>query len=210
MNVTIIGASAGVGLLAVETALSRNHKVTALSRSFESISNHENLNVITGDATNVEILKRSILNAEGIIITLGTGKSTKPTTLYTRAAHSLIQAMNELQTDVPVIVLTGFGAGESAKYQSFFMKIIFSLMLKSVYENKTKMEEMIEGSNLRWEIVRPGMLNDEPFSGRYRVEVEYRKGMSIGGISRADVADFLINQVEDPTLLGKYPALSNK
>lgn len=90
------------------------------------------------------------------------------------------------------------------------MKIIFGLLLKAVYKNKTQMEEMIASSEMKWELVRPGALNDKPYSGKYRIETTYRKGMNIGSISRSDVADFLIRQAETPALAGKYPALSNK
>ena len=72
------------------------------------------------------------------------------------------------------------------------------------------MEEVIAASKMNWEIVRPGVLTDKPLSGVYRVETHYHKGMNIGQISRADVADFMIKQAENPTELGKYPALSNK
>ena len=90
------------------------------------------------------------------------------------------------------------------------MKIIFWLLLNAVYKNKTLMEEMIAKSTIKWEFVRPGMLNDKEFTGKYRVETNYAQGMNIGSISRSDVADFLLKQAENPTELGKYPALSNK
>ncbi|WP_379966276.1 NAD(P)-dependent oxidoreductase [Epilithonimonas sp. UC225_85] len=210
MNITILGASAGVGLLAVQKAIERNHNVTTLSRNTDALPEHKNLKKIKGNATNIPDLKKAIQGADAVVVTLGTGTSTKATTLYTDAAKAILQATKELDSNIPFIVLTGFGAGDSSKFQGFFMKIIFSLLLKDVYKNKTQMEEMIAASNLKWEFVRPGMLNDKPFSGKYRIETEYKKGMNIGAISRSDVADFLIKQAENPTLISKYPALSNK
>lgn len=210
MNIAIIGASAGVGLKCVEIALARGHNVITLSRSKESFPMHRNLSNLKGSATNLSDLKNAIEKADAVIVALGTGKSTKATTLYTDAAAVLIQAQKELQTNIPFIILTGFGAGKSASYQGLFMRIIFKLMLRDVYKNKTEMEEIISRSNLNWEFVRPGVLNNKPLSEQYRVVTEYCQGMNIGSISRSDVADFLVKQAEQPTLLKNYPALSNK
>ncbi|HRG76622.1 MAG TPA: NAD(P)H-binding protein, partial [Leptospiraceae bacterium] len=75
---------------------------------------------------------------------------------------------------------------------------------------KTLMEEMITKSSLKWEIVRPGVLTDKPLTEKYRIETKLYKGIGIGNISRADVADFLVKQAENPTELGKYSSLSGK
>ena len=82
MNITIIGASAGIGLETVKRGLNRNHSITTLSRSKIDIEEKKSLNMILGDATNKADLLNSIQNAEGLIITLGTGKNMKATTLF--------------------------------------------------------------------------------------------------------------------------------
>ena len=115
-QITVIGASAGVGLLCVTQALAKGHKVVALSRTTDSYPNHPNLVVIKGSATNVADLKKAIANSNAVLVALGTGTSMKATTLYTDAATALINAQNETQTQIPFIVLTGFGAGDSPQY----------------------------------------------------------------------------------------------
>ena len=53
MNITIIGASAGVGLETVKRALQRNHRVTTLARSALPVTDMENtanLNTLKGSA----------------------------------------------------------------------------------------------------------------------------------------------------------------
>ena len=90
MHITIIGASSGVGLETVKRALERNHKVSTLSRSPINLPSQANLTTITGSATNKEDLKKSIENADAVIVALGTGTSTKPTTLYSDFAKRLV------------------------------------------------------------------------------------------------------------------------
>lgn len=210
MNITIIGASAGVGLETVKRALDRNHHVTTLSRSEINLPSNNNLTTLKGSATNKADLMKSIEKADAVIVALGTGKSMKPTTLYSDFANLLVEVQNETNAQIPFIVLTGFGAGESGQYNGFMMKLFFKFLLKDVYADKTKMEETINNSKLKWVMVRPGLLKDKPLTEKYRIENKLYKGINIGGINRADVADFMVKQAENPTELNKYVSLSNK
>ena len=210
MNITIIGASTGVGLETVKRALERNHNVTTLSRSEINLPSNSCLTMLKGSATNKDDLIKSIEKADAVIVALGTGKSMKPTTLYSDFAKLLVEVQAETNTQIPFIVLTGFGAGESGKYNGFIMKLFFKFLLKDVYADKTKMEEIITISKLNWEIVRPGLLKDKPLTEKYRAETKLYKGINIGSINRSDVADFLVKQAENPTEINKYISLSNK
>jgi putative NADH-flavin reductase len=210
MNITIIGASAGVGLETVKRALDRNHNVTTLSRSEITLPSTTNLTMLKGSATNKDDLKKAIEKADAVIVALGTGKSMKPTTLYSDFAKLLVEVQSETNSQIPFLVVTGFGAGESGQYNRFIMKLFFKFLLKDVYADKTKMEEIISNSKIKWEIVRPGLLKDKPLTEKYRVETKLFNGINIGSINRADVADFLVKQAENPTELIKYVSLSNK
>jgi len=208
MNITIIGASAGIGLEAVKRGLNRNHSITTLSRS--EIEDKNSINSILGDATNKEDLKKAIQNADALVITLGTAKNMKTTTLFSDFAVLIVEIHSENKIDVPVIFVTGFGAGESQNYVSWLVKMFLKYLLKDVYADKTKMEEIITQSDMKWTIVRPGRLLDKELTEKYRIENSLFKGINIGGINRADVADFLIKQAENQTYLKQYVAISEK
>ncbi|HQG38685.1 MAG TPA: NAD(P)H-binding protein, partial [Chitinophagales bacterium] len=170
----------------------------------------ENLTTLRGDALNKSDLLKAVQSADAVIIALGTGKNIKATTLYSDFAKLLVEIQTELNTQIPVIVLTGFGAGDSGAYNTFIMKIFFTLLLKSIYANKSIMEQIISSSKMKWEIVRPGLLTNTGLTEKYRTETSLYKGINIGAISRADVADFMVKQAENPTLLYNYVALSSK
>jgi len=210
MNITIIGASAGIGLEAVKRGLSRNHSITTLSRSEIEIEEKKSLNMILGDATNKADLLHSFQNAEAIIVTLGTAKNMKSTTLFSDFAKLIVEIHRENKITIPFIFVTGFGAGESKNYVSWLIKLFLKYLLKDVYANKTKMEEIITQSDMNWTVVRPGRLLDKELTEKYRVENTLFKGINIGGINRADVADFLIKQAENQTELKKYIGISEK
>ena len=210
MNITIIGASAGIGLETVKIGLNRNHSITTLSRSEINIEEKQSLNMILGDAINKADLFKSIQNADALIITLGTGKNMKPTTLFSDFAKLILEIQNENKITIPFIFVTGFGAGESKNYVPWLVKMFLKYLLKDVYADKTKMEEMITHSDLNWTVVRPGRLLDKELTEKYRIENKLFKGINIGGINRADVADFLIKQAENQTELKKYIGISEK
>ena len=210
MNITIIGASAGIGLATVKRGLDRNHSITTLSRTEIEIEEKKSFNRLLGDATNKADLLKSIQNAEAIIVTLGTGKNMKATTLFSDFAKLMVAIHREKKIGIPFIFVTGFGAGESKNYVSWLVKLFLNYFLKDVYADKTKMEEIITHSDLHWTVVRPGRLLDKELTEQYRIENKLFKGMNIGGINRADVADFLIKQAEKQTELRKYVAISEK
>ena len=207
MKITIIGASSGVGLLAVQQALAKGHHVTTLSRTTGALPNHLRLTIVTGSATSAADLGRVLPGAEAVLITVGTTKK-NATPLFSDTARALLEATAAAPLVVPVLVLTGFGAGGSAPYLSWFMRLVIRLFLRSEYRDKTQLEQLLTQSNLQWEIIRPGMLTNGPRTGTYRVLPTLTSGMQVGKIARADVADFLLRQAEHPTFLRQYLALT--
>ena len=210
MNITIIGASAGIGLETVKRGFNRNHSITTLSRNEIEIEEKKSLNMILGDATNKADLINSIQNSDALIVTLGTGKNMKTTTLFSDFAKLILEIHRENKIDIPFIFVTGFGAGESKNYVSWLVKMFLKYFLKDVYADKTRMEEIITNSDIKWTVVRPGRLFDKGLTEKYRIENKLFKGINISGINRADVADFLIKQAENQTELKKYVAIAEK
>lgn len=56
-------------------------------------------------------------------------------------------------------------------------------------------------------LVRPAILNDKPRRGNVRVLLDLA-GFHGGGISRGDVATFVVDQLESDALLGKRPLIA--
>jgi putative NADH-flavin reductase len=207
MRITIIGASSGVGLLAVQQALAQGHQVTTLSRTVTTLPEHPQLIKVVGSATAAADLRRVLPGAEAVLITVGTAKK-NTTPLFTDTARALLEATANAPLAAPVLVLTGFGAGTSAAYLSWWMRLAIRWFMQPEYDNKTQLEEMLSASTLRWELVRPGMLTNGPLAP-YRVLPDLTPGMHVGRISRASVADFLLRQAQQPTLLHRSPALTS-
>ncbi len=207
MKIAVLGASAGIGLQCTRLALQQGHEVVTLSRRVVPLPDHAQLTRVQGSATDARAVRSAVEGAEAVLVTLGV-KSPLPTTMFSDSSRILLQVLKEIGSSPTLIVLTGFGAGDSWSYNSFPVRILFTLVLKQVYEDKAVQEQRIAAGYPRWEMVRPGRLTNGSMTGRYRVLDTLVEGMKVGAISRADVAQFLVAQAEQPTYLGKYPALS--
>jgi putative NADH-flavin reductase len=207
MKIAVIGASAGIGLEITRLALERGHEVITLSRQKVMLPDQAKLKRVLGSATNPHDVRVAVEGADAILMTLGV-KSPFATTLFSDSARLLLQVLKETGSSPMLLVLTGFGAGDSWGYNSLLMKLMFTLLLKKVYADKSEQERIIAGGYPRWEIVRPGRLTNGAMTGRYRVLDQLVDGMKVGAISRADVAHFMVAQAENPTYVGKYPALT--
>ena len=85
---------------------------------------------------------------------------------------------------------------------------LVKLTMHDAYKDIVSAAETVRNSELDWTIVRLTMLNNNPKSGK--VKAGYVGKGEVGTwISRADVADFMLKQVEDTEYLRQAPAISN-
>jgi putative NADH-flavin reductase len=210
-TILIIGASRGIGLATVNAALKAGHSVRALSRSATAIRFHDpRLEKLKGDALDRDTIERALVGVDAVIQTLGVTPAPelilRGTRLFSAATRILVNAM-EASAVRRLICVTGFGAGDSRGRGGILYNTALCLFLGRVYADKDLQERIIRRSRLDWTIVRPTILTNGPRTGAYRVLVDPRDWTS-GFISRADVADFLVTQIDDTSLLHKTPALT--
>ncbi len=209
-TILIIGASRGIGLETVRRAFDQGYPVRAFARSASQIPlTHAQLTKVNGDALKAEDVAAALEGADTVIQTLGAKAGfamfTGPIRLFSDATRILIQAMEKAGVK-RLICVTGFGSGDSREHMPALLRLPFELVLGRVYDDKAVQEMMIRRSALSWVIARPGVLTNGPRTGRYK-SLDRPADWRSGTISRADVADFLVKQVEDDAYLGKTPAL---
>jgi putative NADH-flavin reductase len=208
-RVLIIGASQGIGLETTRQALEAGYEVRALARSAARIGIADpKLDKVSGDALNRTDIDAAVNGVDAVIQALGVGPSDLlgPVHLFSDATRILVAAM-ERRGVKRLVCVTGFGAGDSRSSISCLQLVPFRFFLGRAYDDKDVQERLIRESTLDWTIARPGVLTNGARTGRYKVldqASQWRNGI----ISRADVADFLVRQIEGTAYVRKTPVLA--
>jgi putative NADH-flavin reductase len=193
----VLGATGGTGRSVVEQAVAARFDVPVLVRDAEKLPpSARAARVITGDLLrDPAALQAAIVGQDAVISTLGVGQSFTSGHLIGRCAPAIVAAMS--QHGVRRLIFTSaFGVGATRRDTPLLPRLFIATLLRDVYADKEAGEQAILASDLDWTVVYPVGLTNGPRTGRYRVG----ERLALRGfprISRADVADFLLRQVED-------------
>ena len=208
-RILVVGASKGIGLAATKEALARGYRVRAMARSAATMPlAHDNLEKLNGSALSGADVSAALAGVSAVLLTLGVPLNPatvlKPATLFSRATDVFVSAMERAGVR-RLVCVTGFGSGDSRSSMGALESIPFRLVLGRVYDDKGVQEEIIRKSGLDWVIARPGILTNGAKT-KYRI-LDDRASWRNGIISRANVADFMVDQVEGTSYLHEAPVL---
>jgi putative NADH-flavin reductase len=205
VKILVLGASQGTGALCVKSALSKGHSVSAFSRTPAKLDvTHPALTKVAGDFHDAASVRSAVAGHDAVIIcaspsSLGAIKE-KPD-YFSRGTKYCIDAMKEYGVK-RLVVLSAHGVGESKPAASWFQRtFLIGGLLKGFYRDHDVQERMTQESGLDFVIAHPTRLTNGPAKGKYVRTVEL---ISVPAtISRADVADFMVEACESTTLVGK-------
>ncbi|GAB4032338.1 NAD(P)-dependent oxidoreductase [Spirosoma gilvum] len=210
MQVLVVGATGGTGKQAVEQALQRGHYVTAFVRDSSKLGiQHPNLTILTGDVLNPETLLPAVRRQEVVLCALGSRPGQKDETVA-QGTINLMDVMKRCRVQ-RLLVVSSLGVGTSYEEAPLPSKLIIKTLLKGAIDEKEKQEKAIRESDLDWIIARPTRLTDGPLTGQYRLGEHLPfSTFSLPSINRADVAAFLLDQLENDTYLRKAVTITGK
>lgn len=205
MNISVFGATGGTGRQVVAQALDQGHHVTALVRDPARLPiTHPNLTVVQGDVLDPAPVNATLEGADAAVISLGNTPN-NPEYVVSQGTAVILDAM-KTQAVPRVVVITSMGTGDSIKQVSLPFRMMIQTILKKAMEDKERQETLVMSSDREWIIVRPGGLTEGPATGAYRAGLD--PSISAGQVSRADVAAFVLQQLDDDTYLRRTPAIS--
>lgn len=207
MKIAVFGASGNTGIQLVKQALDKGHEVTAFVRDPARLPvEHVRLTHVIGDVFNAEDVARATQSQDAVVCTLGAGQSLKKTTVRTTGTANIIAGMKKHGVK-RLLVVTAMGTGDSWDTLSAFQKLFYNTLLRSARRDHGTQEVEVKKSGLDWTIVRPSGLTDDARTGVYDVGENIPAKTS--RIARADVADFILKEVEQNKFIGKAVTVTN-
>ena len=211
MKLLIIGATGPTGKEIVNQALAQGHAVTALVRDAAKAGFAAPVQIALGDVLNRASLKKALSGQEAVVCSLGSAATGpfKEMTMLSEGTGNLIAAMKDLGV-LRLVCITGIGAGESKGHGPWYYNwLIQPLLLRGVYDDKTRQEAAVRESGLDWTLVRPTLLTNGAARGEAAVRAFTQlAGIQVGVISRADVAAFCLREVADGRYQRQAPVIT--
>lgn len=206
MRIAVFGATGGTGRQVVEQALTAGHAVVALARDPARLALQDaRLTVVQGDVLDRSRVDETIAGADVVIVSLG-NTANNPDYIVSRGTEVIVDAMTSAGGPRRLIVVSSLGVGESRDQVPFAFKMLMNTVLKKAMEDKERQETLVKASGFDWIIVRPGGLTNGPATGSYKSGVDVK--LTAGQVSRADVAAFVLQQLDDDTYLRQAPAIT--
>lgn len=207
-TLALFGATGKTGSRVLRRALDAGCSVRVLVRDPMKLSvNSPAITVIQGDVQDPAAVDRTVAGSDAVLSLFGQVKGSPPT-LQTDGTGLIVEAMT--RHDVSrLVTLSGGGLsapldrpGAPDKIIRFLLRTLSGHVLDDAEGHLSVLQE----SGLDWTVVRGPRLTEKPGVGSYRVGWV---GVDASTqISRDDLADFILAQVDDPTFVRQMPFVS--
>jgi len=208
-KIALFGGSGKTGQEFLKLALDAGYAVKAQARNPQKIPQQSpNLEVIQGDVLNAAEVEKVVEGSDLVVSLFGQVKDS-PKDLQTRGTENIVAAMKK-QGVGRIISLSGGGLAYKEKDQpgipDKIIKGIMKLAVPHILKDAEGHHEVLKKSGLDWIIVRGPRLMDGEAKGEYRVGwVGVNASTSI---RRADLADFILDEVEAHNFEHSMPFIS--
>jgi uncharacterized protein YbjT (DUF2867 family) len=210
MRITIFGATGKTGQLLTQLALEEGHEVVVYARNPAKLGIKDDwLKIVQGELHNHLAIEEAVKGSQAVISLLGpTGPSNGLP--ISKGMQNILRSMKKF--GVKRIIATATPSATDPQ-DSFDLKfklavLLVRVLISSAHQDIIRTAEAIRATDLDWTIVRLPLLNSKPRQGR--VYVGYMGDGKINFcLSRADLAEFLLAQLEEETLFRQAPVISN-
>jgi nucleoside-diphosphate-sugar epimerase len=153
-------------------------------------------------------LEAAMQGQEAVLCALGHHRYFYPTRILSEGTRNILRAM-ETHRVRRLVCETSLGIGDSAgRMGLYYTLFVIPLILPLYFWDKTRQERIIAGSNVDWVIVRPGALTNGAKRGRLRDGSRVGSFLWTVRVPRADVAEFMLDQLGSNTYLRAAPGVA--
>ena len=204
MRVVVFGATGKLGAHLLEQGLAKGHQITALVRDPNRLPPRPGLVALRGDVLDPSSVAASVAGQDAALWAVGghdavrsrLKRETRQPRLCSEGTRNVLAAMDRHGVR-RLLAVTSWGLGDAARRVPATYRLLIFPLLRHENQDKQRQEELIRASQVDWTIVRPSRLTDRPATGSYRVGTRLSYAAS-ASISRADLAAFLLDQLDDP------------
>ena len=211
MNITVFGASGGIGSHIVALAAQSGHHVRAVYRSTPLGTPTSRAEIfIAPDVFDTIIAARAIHGADVVVAAVGPNFATRhnprtamtsPPDLHQRLARTIVAAMKQSAAPARLIAVSTASMGPADNVMHPLPRLLFRFFrtvpvpnLGRVGKDLQAMEDILAASDLDWHALRPVKLTDGPLTRNVQVSDRF----TMKTISRADVAWQILALAENP------------
>lgn len=203
MKILVFGATGATGSQLVTQALERGHQVTAFVRDPAKLADPDTPHV-QGDITDLEAVRRAVTGQDAVVSALGPRRPMSRDPELVEGIGTIVTAMVESNV-ARLVYISTMGVGESGRQLGWLGRVVaVPLFLRNAVADHAEKEAIISGSTLEWTIVRPAQLTNDP-PGEYRSGEDVSATKSSSAVSRASVASFILDTLEDATHIHARP-----
>jgi putative NADH-flavin reductase len=204
VRILLLGATGRIGSLCLDAALEAGHEVVVMVRQPDRIAADDRVELIAGDARDAGAASRAAEGVHAVIAAMGPRSNTDAEEAALEQGMRTIVAACREQGIARVVTLSGAGVtvpGDTKPLADRMMSKLVGRFAKHVLGAKQREFEVLAASGLDWTALRPPLVTDGSATG-YRLDLRLSPGARV---RRVDVAQALVDQLEDRTYLGMAP-----
>ncbi|WP_214891655.1 NAD(P)-binding oxidoreductase [Exiguobacterium sp. s142] len=201
MKLFVLGATGRTGHQFIDQAIEHGHHVTAFVREQKKLIPTPQLEIIEGDVSDSSALTDALKGHDAVISCLGTDLSDPD--FLASVTDALVPAMKA--NDVTRILYLA-SAGIDKEIPGIAGTVVTFMLRKPLRDHRAAVD-LWRNSSFDYTIVRPMQLTNGPRTSVYRTDID---GIPADGkqISRADVAQFMLNTVEENSFVRQSVGLA--
>lgn len=204
-SIAIFGVNGRTGRALLAAAAHRGWQVHGLVRPHsEAPTESANVHLVRGTFANLDAPIATLADADAACCVIGP----RPpyTDVFCAAATATIVASMRLAGCRRLLCQTGAMVGPAVGNRSIPMEWtawLFRRQRPEIARDREAQEHLVHDSKLEWTIVKPPRLTDAPARRRVRASPTLRVGL-LSTISRADLAEFMLSEIEDPRFIRQH------
>jgi len=206
MNLSVFGATGGLGSAVIEQALAQGHVVRAQARDPGRVSiAHERLTVVQGGIADRRSVADVIAGSQAVLWCVGVTRRQDPD-VFAQGMRHVVDAMREKRVS-RLLAISGAGLELPDDESSLGRTLILAalkLFSPRVLEGKRLEHQVLSTvDDLDWTLVRVARMVDKDPSGGVQIGEHAVPGKPV--VAYADVATWMLEQVEDRAWVREAP-----